>query len=221
MSSGVHGQVTLRRAPAQPMISDQAELSGKSFAELGSQTRAQAANTLAGEGRETLHRTPSTKARWFHRSQNGFFDREKHQRHCCRIGNSGAPVESCPSPGREYRGHLVADGCPRAERRPRKARNRGEVRGEPERPGPCGSGIARSRTSAIQSRANDTARNGKDNRDASARGICGAGAAKDGWSNVLWCRPVARGRSQVGGRRFLGLSGLGRDKSHDWGRRPS
>jgi hypothetical protein len=61
MSSGVHGQATLRRAPAQPMISEQAELSGKSFAGLGSQMRAQAANTLAGESRETLHRTPSTK----------------------------------------------------------------------------------------------------------------------------------------------------------------
>jgi hypothetical protein len=61
MSSGVHGQATLRRAPTQPMISDQAELSGKSFAGLGSQMRAQAANTLADEGSEALHRTPSTK----------------------------------------------------------------------------------------------------------------------------------------------------------------
>jgi hypothetical protein len=61
ISSGVHGQAALRRAPTQPMISDQAELSGKSFAGLGSQMRAQAANTLAGEGREALHRTPSTK----------------------------------------------------------------------------------------------------------------------------------------------------------------
>jgi hypothetical protein len=61
ISSGVHGQAALRRAPMQPMISDQAELSGKSFAGLGSQMRAQAANTLAGEGREALHRTPSTK----------------------------------------------------------------------------------------------------------------------------------------------------------------
>ena len=62
MSSGVHGQATLRSAPAQLMIANQAELSGKSFAELGSQTRAQAANTLAGESRETLHRTLSTKS---------------------------------------------------------------------------------------------------------------------------------------------------------------
>jgi hypothetical protein len=61
ISSGVHGQAALRRAPTRPMISDQAELSGKSFAGLGSQMRAQAANTLAGEGREALHRTPSTK----------------------------------------------------------------------------------------------------------------------------------------------------------------
>jgi hypothetical protein len=61
ISSGVHGQAALRRAPTQSMISDQAELSGKSFAGLGSQMRAQAANTLAGEGREALHRTPSTK----------------------------------------------------------------------------------------------------------------------------------------------------------------
>ena len=61
ISSGVHGQATLRRAPTQPMISGQAELSGKSFAGLGSQMRAQAANRLAGEGREALHRTPSTK----------------------------------------------------------------------------------------------------------------------------------------------------------------
>jgi hypothetical protein len=61
ISSGVHGQAALRRAPTQPMISDQAELSGKSFAGLGSQMRAQAANTLAGEGREAPHRTPSTK----------------------------------------------------------------------------------------------------------------------------------------------------------------
>lgn len=61
MSSGIRGRDALRRVPVQPMISDQAGLSGKSFAALGSQTRAQAANTLAGEGRETLHRTPSTK----------------------------------------------------------------------------------------------------------------------------------------------------------------
>jgi hypothetical protein len=61
ISSGVHGQAALRRAPTQSMISDQAEVSGKSFAGLGSQMRAQAANTLAGEGREALHRTPSTK----------------------------------------------------------------------------------------------------------------------------------------------------------------
>src|SRR6201996_3335884 len=61
MSSGVHGQAALRRAPTQPTISDQAELSGKSFAGLGSQTRGQAADTLAGEGREVLHRTPSIK----------------------------------------------------------------------------------------------------------------------------------------------------------------
>jgi hypothetical protein len=61
ISSGVHGQAALRRAPTQPMISDQAELSGKSFAGLGSQMRAQAANTLAGEGRKAPHRTPSTK----------------------------------------------------------------------------------------------------------------------------------------------------------------
>jgi hypothetical protein len=60
ISRGVHG-AALRRAPTQPMISDQAELSGKSFAGLGSQMRAQAANTLAGEGREALHRAPSTK----------------------------------------------------------------------------------------------------------------------------------------------------------------
>jgi hypothetical protein len=61
ISSEVHGQATLRRAPTQPMISDQAELSGKPFAGLEWQTRAQAANTLAGESREALHRTPSTK----------------------------------------------------------------------------------------------------------------------------------------------------------------
>jgi hypothetical protein len=61
MSSGVHGRATWRRTSAQPMISNQAELSGKLFAELGSQTRVQAANMLAGESREALHRTPSTK----------------------------------------------------------------------------------------------------------------------------------------------------------------
>jgi hypothetical protein len=61
MSSGVHGQATLRRATAQPMISDQAELSGKSSAGLGSQTRAQAPNTLVGESRQTPHRAQSTK----------------------------------------------------------------------------------------------------------------------------------------------------------------
>jgi hypothetical protein len=61
MGSGVQGQATLRRATAQPMISDPAELSVKSSAGLGSQTRAQAANTLVGESRETRHRTPSTK----------------------------------------------------------------------------------------------------------------------------------------------------------------
>jgi len=61
ISSGVHGQAALRKAPTQPTISDQAELSGKSFAGLGSQMRAQAANTPAGERREALHWTPSTK----------------------------------------------------------------------------------------------------------------------------------------------------------------
>jgi hypothetical protein len=61
MSSGVRGQSALRRAPMQPMISNRAEQSGKSFAALGSQTRTQSANTLAGEGGETLHRTPSAK----------------------------------------------------------------------------------------------------------------------------------------------------------------
>jgi hypothetical protein len=61
MSSGVHGQATLRRATAQPMISDPAELSVKSSAGLGSQTRAQAANTPVGESRETPHRAQSTK----------------------------------------------------------------------------------------------------------------------------------------------------------------
>jgi hypothetical protein len=59
MSSGVRGQSAFRRAPMQPMISDQAEQSGKSFAAVGSQTRAQSANTLAARGGEPLHRTPS------------------------------------------------------------------------------------------------------------------------------------------------------------------
>jgi hypothetical protein len=60
VSSRVPGHAASRRAPVQSMISSQAEQSGSSFAALGSQTRAQSANTLAGEGGELLHRPPST-----------------------------------------------------------------------------------------------------------------------------------------------------------------